>query len=241
MRAIFRDLKYYLTRSEGKDQREFYDIESRIPLLHLDDVSRFFGKHKKAVMRSYLGAPQPGRNAVVEFGCGVGDFARELARTGFKVCGIDISWRKIEKARRLTADPNAVFLEGDIRDVGNGGALDEAIGFTARSLGASEGFPLVVASDVLEHVPLEPMDTIKRILRWTAPQATLVVCVPDKLWLADRGHVWRYLPDEWEDVFRAAGLSVVESRMSRLCLGPVVTPIGLAMVCKLRMRDEDEG
>jgi len=52
---------------------------------------------------------------VMELGCGMGSFSNEIARTGVKVLGIDISETAIEKAKKRF--PNCRFCVGDILDL----------------------------------------------------------------------------------------------------------------------------
>jgi 2-polyprenyl-3-methyl-5-hydroxy-6-metoxy-1,4-benzoquinol methylase len=58
---------------------------------------------------------------ILELGCGVGRFSRNLARAGHQVVGVDFSPVAIEKARaRPTGEANRPeFVVGDVTDLHN--------------------------------------------------------------------------------------------------------------------------
>ncbi len=243
--ALLKDLRSYYHGSRGRDQREFYDLESSLP--YFDHVNRILCKDKRNVLREFLEpAALPG-DPILEVGCGIGTFARYLARRGEHVVGIDISPRKIARARahrrhpspRPGSCPTAGRIDyqvGDLLDLGRGGDLDRAL---ARSLAVSFDagpvrFGRIVASDVIEHLPAEPSETAGRLRMILKPGGQLLASVPSRLCVGDPGHIWRLLPPEWEDVFRAAGFTVQEKRMSRIAWYGFVTPLPLAMVLDLR-------
>ncbi len=61
--------------------------------------------------------PAPG-TAVLDVGCGRGRHARSLARRGFRVTGVDLSERALEKARERAAEEgfDICFRQGDMRE-----------------------------------------------------------------------------------------------------------------------------
>lgn len=61
--------------------------------------------------------PAPG-DALLDVGCGRGRHALSLARRGYRVTGVDLSERALEKARRHAARKGLYirFIQGDMRD-----------------------------------------------------------------------------------------------------------------------------
>lgn len=235
LRAFIRDLRSYYRGSRGRDLREFYDLESRLP--YFDQVGRILCAHKRRLLLSWIAA-RPPRGPILELGGGIGTFARQLGRHGYRVLSVDISEAKIRKARAITARrfagrPSPVeHIRGDLRTLGDGGALDQRL---RRELEDRPSIQLdaVVAADVLEHLPEAPLETVRRVRRLLAPGGRLLASVPSRLCLNDPGHLWKMLPREWEEVFRQAGLGVRRRRMSRICWMGLPTPLPLAMVFEL--------
>ena len=83
----------------------------------------------------------PNSLRILDVGCGNGSqLALPLARTGFRVHGIDTDKRSIEHARRLAhGTDNAEFVCGRVED-----------------LPANETFDVVMLSEVLEHMTNPP-------------------------------------------------------------------------------------
>jgi len=228
--TLLRDLRSYYQGSGGRNQGEFYDLESRLP--YFDQVNWILGRHKQRIMIEFLDPPQRPGDPILEVGCGIGTFARALAARAERVVAVDISRRKVARARALTAGSSAERIEyhaGDFRDLGSGGALDQAL-----FAGGPLAFSRIIASDVVEHVPSEPIETGRRLRNLLKPGGQLLVSVPSRLCLSDPGHIWRLLPAGWEAVFAAAGLEVRRRRMSRISWYRLPTPLPLAMVFDLR-------
>lgn len=226
--SFLSDLRSYLRGSRDRDQRAFYDLESSLP--YFDQVNRILCKDKRRVILEFLAPPHAVGDAILEIGCGVGHFARILADRGESVVGIDLSARKIEKARKLSQrypSRALTFLESDFRE------------FNAESSrqGAAGAFSRILASDVVEHIPWEPAQTVRKLRDLAAPGGQIVVSVPSKMCMNDPGHIWKLLPDEWDQVFRAEGLRVERKQMSRICWYWLKTPLPLAMVFSLRKGD----
>ncbi|MBI4605755.1 MAG: methyltransferase domain-containing protein [Planctomycetes bacterium] len=225
-------LRSYYRGSKGRGQREFYDLESSLP--YFDSVNRILGFGKRRVLLELLEPARFPGDPVLEVGCGVGTFARELARRGERVVGIDISPRKVAKGRALTPGdrwPSVELHEGDFETLGSGGTLDGLLERASRP-------PLwrVIASDVVEHLPSPPEATARRLEGLLAPGGQLLVTVPSRLCLGDPGHIWRLLPDEWARVFESQGFRVARRRMSRVWWYRLPTPLPLAMALDLRKR-----
>jgi 2-polyprenyl-3-methyl-5-hydroxy-6-metoxy-1,4-benzoquinol methylase len=89
---------------------------------------------------------------VLEYGCGGGELAVRLARSGARVSTFDISYSSVEKARRL-AESNGVRIE----------AVEAA---AERLPYADETFEVVVGRSVLHLLDVERApDELRRILR----------------------------------------------------------------------------
>ncbi len=235
--AFLRDLRSYYHGSRGRDQREFYDLESSLP--YFDHVNRILCKDKRRVLLEFLAPAAHPREPILDVGCGIGTFARIMAQRGEHVVGVDISRRKIARARAHGLRPGSRpargridYFVGDLQDLGRGGALDLAL---SRTLGGGAvRFGRIVASDVIEHLPAQPRETAGWLRSLLPAGGQLLASVPSRLCVGDPGHIWRLLPPEWEDVFRTAGFRVQEKRMSRIAWYGLVTPLPLAMVFDLR-------
>jgi SAM-dependent methyltransferase len=109
--------------------------------------------------------PQRAPNSlrILDVGCGNGSqLALPLARTGFRVHGIDTDKRSIEHARHLAqGTDNAEFVCGRVED-----------------LAASETFDVVLLSEVLEHMT-NPRDLLADSARLMSPDGILIVTVPN--------------------------------------------------------------
>jgi cyclopropane fatty-acyl-phospholipid synthase-like methyltransferase len=105
----------------------------------------------------------PAGAAVLELGCGNGvPVARDLARLGFEVTGVDISPEQVGRAGN--AVPEATFVVGDMVDV----ELPES------------RFAAALAIYAIDHVPRERhADVYRRIRRWLRPGGLLLVAIED--------------------------------------------------------------
>jgi len=91
---------------------------------------------------------------VLEYGCGTGSYAWDLARAGARVTGIDISPLAIERARERAAD------EGLADRVSFQVMNAETLTFTAGT------FDRVCGNSILHHLDLEKaLDEIRRVLK----------------------------------------------------------------------------
>jgi 2-polyprenyl-3-methyl-5-hydroxy-6-metoxy-1,4-benzoquinol methylase len=242
LRASFQS---YYRGSSNRDQREFYDLESTLP--YFDNVNRIICRHKRRVILSFLekGAVAGTSATILEVGCGVGYFARILARRGHRVTGIDISPRKIEKAVHAAGREGLDELQlahraADIRLLDEDRELDAWLAERAGQ-GASGRFEVVLAADVLEHVPEEPRRTLRSLRSRLIPRSEgvgeggrLIASVPSRLCVKDPGHVWRFLPEDWAKIFQESGFRVEGREMSRICWYGLPTPLPLAEVFDLR-------
>ena len=229
------DLRSYYCGCRGRDLREFYDLESRLP--YFDHVSRILCTHKRRLLLQWIsGAPV--RGPILEVGSGIGTFARQLGRRGYQVLAVDISPAKTLKAQHLTAKqfigkPAPVYhCAGDLRELCLGTTLDHGF-WQGCPWPVPQQFTVLLAADVLEHVPDPPLQTLQRIRDLLTLQGRFFVSVPAKLWANDPGHFWPIPPNEWEEAFAVSGFCIYRQQMSRLCWYGLPTPLPLAMVYEL--------
>lgn len=150
------------------------------------------------LLRGLLGEP---RGSLLEVGCGPG-FALEVFRdAGLEARGVDLSSRAVELARErgLAVD----HLESGAGDLGQQGEHD-----------------LVVALEVLEHVP-EPLELITSLRGCLKPGGLLVISLPNEWHLVSRlrillgrpslgghddPHLRHFSVSDQDRLFEAAGL-----------------------------------
>jgi ubiquinone/menaquinone biosynthesis C-methylase UbiE len=133
-------------------EREFHDRryahDTRAPLDRIYDSTTA----SETAYRSLLARVQPG-DRVLEYGCGLGSLAFELARQGAFVVGIDISSVAVHGARQRAAEDgltNLAFV------VGNAEAVPCA----------DATFDVVVGSGVLHHLDVDhACHELARVLR----------------------------------------------------------------------------
>jgi SAM-dependent methyltransferase len=81
---------------------------------------------------------QPGRDRVLDVGCGPGRHAHALARRGIEVVGVDISPRFVDLATEH-APPGATFQVGDARHLAFDGEFDAVISLCQGGFGLVRG------------------------------------------------------------------------------------------------------
>jgi 2-polyprenyl-6-hydroxyphenyl methylase / 3-demethylubiquinone-9 3-methyltransferase len=164
---------------------------------------------------------------VLDAGCGGGLVARELAAAGAEVVGIDRSLGSLGVARRAVR-----------------GRFRPAQGRLERLPFAGGSFDVVVAADVLEHLPDLPA-AVAELARVLAPGGSFVFDTINRtpwawfvavfgleqvLRMVPRGtHDWRLFirPAELDRLLRWAGLEPVELRGLAPQIGPGVVARGL--------------
>jgi 2-polyprenyl-3-methyl-5-hydroxy-6-metoxy-1,4-benzoquinol methylase len=108
------------------------------------------------------------RPRVLDVGCAYGGFLVAFAERGARVTGIDIDERYVRLAAENLRERG---LDGDLV---HGDAAAEHPGFRGR-------FDLVIANDVLEHVP-RPGPFLARLREWLAPGGTAYLEIPNGAW-----------------------------------------------------------
>jgi 2-polyprenyl-3-methyl-5-hydroxy-6-metoxy-1,4-benzoquinol methylase len=232
---LWRDLRSYYRGCQGRNLHEFYDLESRLP--YFDQVSRILGSHKRRLLLRWI-SQHPPDTPILELGGGIGTFARQLGQRGYRVVAVDISAAKTLKAQRLTAKryygkrPVVQHVVGDLRQLGTDSALDHDIQ-RLYNWPVLQRFEVLLAADVLEHMPEPPCHTLRHLRRLLTPHGRFFTSVPSRLCRHDPGHFWPLLPQEWEQAFCASGFRIMRRQMSRLCWYGLPTPLPLAMVYEL--------
>ena len=232
---LFRALRSYYRGCRNRDLREFYNLESCLP--YFDHAGFILGAHKRRILLRWM-REVPIHEPILEVGSGIGTFARQLGRSGYHVVAVDISDVKTLKAQRLTAQQSqdnsfqVYHCAGDLRDLGAGTALDVAL-HTGCPWPVPRQFPVLLAADVLEHVPSAPLQTLRHMRSLLVAQGRFFVSVPARPWVNDPGHFWPLLPHEWEEAFVASGFRMHRRQMSRLCWYGLPTSLPLAMVYEL--------
>ena len=166
---------------------------------HWDHVSRSLDRHVPFTQARYdsvlaaSAAVRPQR--VLDLGCGDGALTAMLARRGSTVIGLDLSELGVSlaSAKMREAGCPSPLLRGDA----------QALPFAAGS------FDLIVAVDVIEHVP-EASTLVSEVVRCLAPGGLFVVSTPQRVTNVpiDREHVREFYADELGDLL-AAGLNDV--------------------------------
>ncbi|HTJ14476.1 MAG TPA: methyltransferase domain-containing protein [Dinghuibacter sp.] len=126
------------------------------------EYDRIADRKRVDFIAGVLGANLPAGAQVLDVGCGNGVISRHLGRLGFRVTGIDVSERTIEKARSIHPLPNVEFITKSAEDLVAEGSRYDA----------------VICSEVLEHLdnPGSLLDVLYASLKETG---TLIVTVPN--------------------------------------------------------------
>jgi SAM-dependent methyltransferase len=112
-----------------------------------------------------------GDGRLLDVGCASGKFLAQMGAVGWRLAGVELDPEAAATARTVTPD---VFV---------GDPLDAPF--------AAGAFDLVTAFHVLEHLP-EPRETLRAMLRWTAPGGLVIVEVPNVAGVGARlfGRYW---------------------------------------------------
>jgi 2-polyprenyl-3-methyl-5-hydroxy-6-metoxy-1,4-benzoquinol methylase len=120
---------------------------------------RYGGDTKYRAWLEELRGRVPVGSAVLDLGCGSGiPVARDLAASGYRLTGVDISEVQVSRASQLV--PQAEFIQADMTSV----VFNRA------------SFAAVVSFFALIHLPLEDQfPLLERIASWLVPDGVLVV------------------------------------------------------------------
>lgn len=182
------------------------DVYGRIDTTAIRYDDGVHAKHRLTGYHDFFVERIAAHERVLDVGCGIGALAADIAaRTGASVRGVDINGSSIAFARERFAHPRLEFVEGDARDTL-----------------PSEGFDVVVLSNVLEHIE-HRIAFLQGIVDAARP-ARLLVRVPmlRRDWLvplrrelglphfSDATHFIEYEPAELDAELRAVGFEPVE-------------------------------
>src|SRR5688572_10727887 len=97
-----------------QEQVDWYESWFGSPYYHILYQNRDVEEAREFVDKliDYL-QPNPG-SSMVDIACGEGRYARQLAKKGFDVLGIDLAYESIQKAQKFESD-NLHFLVHDMR------------------------------------------------------------------------------------------------------------------------------
>lgn len=149
----------------------------------------------------HLVRSMPRDGHLLDLGCGCGvPVAREVARTGISVTGIDISEVQIARARQLV--PDGTFFVADFSE----------IAFPENS------FDAICSFYALIHLPQdEQRHVIKRIGRWLTPGGQFLATVGHEAWtgeqagwLSGTAAMWWSHPDDatYRSWIESAGMQI---------------------------------
>ena len=127
------------------------------------DAERPYYEHKIQLFSAHAA-----RGKVLDYGCGVGNYSRDLARRGCEVWGVDANVARLKEAEELT---EAAGLTDRCHFV--------EVAIAEKQLPFEDGhFDAIFASEVIEHVPdmLSFIGELKRVLR---KDGTLYLTTPN--------------------------------------------------------------
>ncbi len=150
---------------------------------------------------------------LLDLGCGAGRHAFEAARRGACVVALDMDRAELAQVGAITA---AMTEAGEIPA---GASITAAAGDATRMPFGDDSFDVVIAAEVMEHIPADQsaMNEVARVLR---PGGAAAVTVP--AWLPERicwllsddyhnvpgGHIRIFTRYELETKLHRAGLAV---------------------------------
>jgi len=106
----------------------------------------------------HLPRPQPGRNRLLDVGCGNGDFMVQARRAGWDAMGIDFD----PKAAAVAKDRGMKVWVGDYR----------------KAPFPTASFDAITSAQVIEHVH-SPREFITQLTKWLKPGGTLWISTPN--------------------------------------------------------------
>ena len=138
-----------LPRAEGAQDYDSYYTEENLT------VPAFIGRRLDEIVSTF--APYRERNRLLDVGCGAGSFLEAARRGGWEAHGVEVSRTACEHVRALGFDVFCGELSGAAYPSGH--------------------FDVVVASEVLEHVP-DPGSMLGEIARVLRPGGLLWATTP---------------------------------------------------------------
>lgn len=161
-------------------------------------------KHRLINYHQFFSSRISADDNVLDIGCGVGALAHSMAKTGARVTGIDYNEKSLSIAKERFTNPNVTFLFGDV-----------------LKIEFEEPFDVVVMSNVLEHIPPDRPEFLRRVTEAVRPQRWLIRVplferdwrVPLKKELGldyrlDPTHFIEYTQENFAEEMEAAGLKI---------------------------------
>jgi SAM-dependent methyltransferase len=156
---------------------------------HRDELKSATAEHYLKVIAAYRAGSK--RGAVLEVGCGTGEFLAAASQMGYTVSGVEISESACELARKKVGSP-ADIITGDIDSVRG-------------------HYDVIALSDVIEHVR-DPRITLAKIYGLLNPGGCLFIATPNlDSWSA------RLLGNRWME-FKLEHLHYFRPKTLRLLL-----------------------
>ena len=126
------------------------------------EFERIADRKRIDFIANFLKSSLPSNASILDVGCGNGIISRHLGRFGFKVTGIDVSEKAIDKAQSLNQLSNVKFMKKSAEDLIAEGSKYDAI----------------ICSEVLEH--LSNPDALLEVLNKShLPNGKLIITLPN--------------------------------------------------------------
>jgi 2-polyprenyl-3-methyl-5-hydroxy-6-metoxy-1,4-benzoquinol methylase len=126
------------------------------------EFERIADRKRIDFITDFLKSSLPSNASILDVGCGNGVISRHLGRFGFKVTGIDVSEKAIDKAQSLNQFSNVKFMIKSAEDL-----ITEGIKYDA-----------IICSEVLEH--LNDPDALLEVLHKSLSRnGKLIITVPN--------------------------------------------------------------
>jgi len=126
------------------------------------EFERIADRKRIDFITDFLKSSLPANANILDVGCGNGVISRHLGRFGFRVTGIDVSEKAIDKAKSLNQFSNVKFMRKSAEDL-----IAEGIKYDA-----------IICSEVLEH--LSDPDTLLEVLNKSLSRnGKLIITVPN--------------------------------------------------------------
>lgn len=128
----------------------------------MEEFVRYADRKRLQYITKVLGEKLPAGSEVLDVGCGNGVISRKLGTLGFRVKGVDVSERAIEKAKSLNQSPLVNFEVKSAEQI----------------VADGQRYHAVICSEVLEHLN-RPQDLLKVVRQLLTDDGVLIVTVPN--------------------------------------------------------------
>ncbi|MBE2230848.1 MAG: methyltransferase domain-containing protein [Chitinophagaceae bacterium] len=128
----------------------------------MEEFVRYADRKRLQYITRVLGEKLPAGSEVLDVGCGNGVISRRLGTLGFRVKGVDVSERAIEKAKTLNTSAHVTFEVKSAEQI----------------VADGHRYHAVICSEVLEHLH-RPQDLLKVVRQLLTDNGVLIVTVPN--------------------------------------------------------------